>query len=1231
MEKELRINLTSTFDSKGIDSAKRSFSELERESLRAISSQKSISSVTSDAARSVDDLSERIGFMGHAYVGFQTIIATSSFMADLTKDAIHQADTWNLLEGRLRLVTDSTQQLVSVQADLFDIAQESRTGYEQNADLYARIARATQDLNKTQYENLDVTEAISKSFIVSGAASESAKAAVIQLGQGFASGTLRGEELNSVLEQAPRLAEAIADGMGVSVGKLKDMGAEGKLTAEKVYEAIRTQKNAIEKEFDQMPKTVSQSLVVLTNQMGLTIHEFDQMHGVTAGIAEAISGMTVVLSEHSGEIGDYVGYIGGAVVAILAWKIGTIALNGIQAAHTAYVTASTVATTSYSIATNTTTTAVTTLTARQVAANAAVGAWNKLISLNPYAIAGAAIIGVGMVLKDQADQMRDAVRRTAVDVENLSAKALQAKITYATMELDTVNKSIKDPSFMKSAFGNERIDLHRKVQLENELKAYGKQLQKLHEEASKPSTTNAGGKKSDPLSEKELKAAAKSAEEYAKNYKSLQDAIFGISASDHNKAIKSIEDQAKTYRDNKMPEVEIARYVSESKSALNRKELDTLGKAMTESRKIKEKEWEDSESKDTEKTLKRWEDSKSALLSYYETIGDTKGAFEITESDRMQKLAEAGILSNEQMLAVWDKDNEKFQKEQWEKDNEFWVGLFDNIDKAMESQFFDAMTGRFESFGSWLKDFWASITDSMARGLSKTLADYVMGGVKGGVQNVFSSFGGLGAVFGSAATPAALLGSNTDSSGFTTTSGGTVFDAAGQITKAGSDSESVISALSNAKSLYSLATEGITGMLYAPSAFMGNLAGTAYGAGFTGTGSFLAGGANVLAGGGVSGLSGAAYAGGLATAGIAGGLGGYALGSIGDRLLGADTRAGSYGAIGGSIGAIAGSIIPGLGTLVGGAIGAALGSVIGGMFGKTKQTGSGLMAWGDMSSSTGFDSLNSYADFRKKSWFKSSSWTEYYGLDEKTKKQVAGIFTTYDYLLGQLGDLDTIIVGAGKYSGSTFFSAVDKAFIRAFIDNPSLTDTLYSAWTSYASEIGKSVQETFASLVSGYIDYTRGYEKWMLEAGGNTLESLKLQSQWAQSDYEAMSNLYGISGITVENYLDEYSKAIKSNFTPETITQWQSLGDALMKATDANQKYTDSLKELTDSSVKPIDMMLARLGASKDDVSIRTLVDQNVENSEQTSQMVASLYEVVKVLKQQYNLLQFGANQGVPA
>lgn len=1300
MEKELRINLTSIFDSKGIDKAKRSFSELERESLRTASSQRSISAASSDAARSVDTLSERVGFMGHAYVGFQAVLAGSSFMSDMTKSAINQADTWNLLEGRLRLVTDSSRQLASVQGSLFDISQESRTGYEQNADLYARIARATQDLNKTQYENLDVTEAISKSFIVSGAASESAKAAVIQLGQGFASGTLRGEELNSVLEQAPRLAEAIADGMGVSIGKLKEMGADGKLTAEKVYEAIRTQKDAIEKEFDQMPKTVAQSLVVLQNQIGLSISEFDKMHGVTASIGNAITNVSNIIKDHGNEIGNYVGYVGNAVSAILVWKLTSEATAYAIRLQTSATEVSTVATVANSAAntraaisaighSGAVASVTTATTASTIATNALTASTSYLSSVwksNPLGVA----ITASYLLYEAVNTLGDGfvtseakARDFRNEIKNLSDEILKGKIVEMTAELSSVQKEMNklstgtgsdyvnpvyrlqaDKATALSYKIREMQELRKesgavlKDEFKNAESAYNslvsigartpgklsKQMEKQiadakfvkdeMQKAIKGDISPSSVKKSTSNlhSDKELKDAAKKAEQLKKLNQDLNDEIFKSTASEYEKSMKLIDDSVTKYRDGGADKIKTAQLVS-----LKQEEyLDAeYAKAMVQFDSLDKESYE--------KSLKRIEQASSMYAAINEVSGNWYDNEIVNISNRAAEFAAAGndivdinryvsasILSIDEKRA---KEQADLAKKTFEEQNKFWVDLLGNINKAMDDQFFNAMTGKFESFGSWLKDFWGAMTNSLARGLSKSLADAMIDTGAGGIQNIFKTFGGLGSVFGSAATPAALLGASTDSSGFTTTAGGTVFDAAGQITLGGSDATEVLSALSNAKSLYSLATGGLASVGANLATGFQYLAGGAQMLGANslaaGISNFGIGAGSVFSGTSASAFSGAAMYGNIATSGILGGLGGYAMGSIGDKLLGADTRAGTYGAIGGSIGAIAGSIIPGLGTLVGGAIGSALGSLIGGAFGKTKQTGSGIQAWGDISTQSGAGSVQSYADFKKKSWFKSSSWTNYYGLTEKERKGIEGVFQTYDYLLGQLGDLDTIVVSAGRYSGTSFYNAIDKSFIRAFIDNPELTDTFYTAWTEYASEIGKAVQETFATMVSGYVDYTRNYKTWMLESSGNTLESLRLKAEWAQGDLNAYSNLIGVSGVTVENYLDMYSQAIKTTFTPEAINNWQKLGDALKNSTELTKSYTDALKEQT--TYIPTDMMLQKTGATKTAVDIKQLVNQQGAQTEQTAQLVAVLTETVKVLKKQLSIAQLGNNQGLPA
>ncbi len=201
------------------------------------------------------------------------------------------ADTWNLLEGRIRLVSRSYDELITKREELFKISQDSRVGYEQTADLYARIARNTARMNITDQSRLNVTDAISKSLIISGASAQSANAALVQLGQGLAAEALRGQELNSVMEQTPRLSEAIADGMGVSIGSLRALAEQGKITSEVLITAIESQQDAITEEFLQMPITMAQGMIVLDNEWMKFVGTLDDALGITELVVEQIYGM----------------------------------------------------------------------------------------------------------------------------------------------------------------------------------------------------------------------------------------------------------------------------------------------------------------------------------------------------------------------------------------------------------------------------------------------------------------------------------------------------------------------------------------------------------------------------------------------------------------------------------------------------------------------------------------------------------------------------------------------------------------------------------------------------------------------------------------------------------------------------------------------------------------------------------------------------------------------------
>ena len=143
------------------------------------------------------------------------------------------ADEAATLNARLRLATRNQQEFNQAQAGTFDIAQRTRTSVGATIDLYARLERSTRQLGVNQATLLQLTESINQAAQISGGG-PGAEAALFQLSQGLASGTLRGEELNSVLEQTPRISQAIADGLGVPIGKLRELAQAGELTAEAV-------------------------------------------------------------------------------------------------------------------------------------------------------------------------------------------------------------------------------------------------------------------------------------------------------------------------------------------------------------------------------------------------------------------------------------------------------------------------------------------------------------------------------------------------------------------------------------------------------------------------------------------------------------------------------------------------------------------------------------------------------------------------------------------------------------------------------------------------------------------------------------------------------------------------------------------------------------------------------------------------------------------------------------
>lgn len=209
----------------------------------------------------------------------------------LAREVIQAADAYKNMNARLQLVTGSMSELVAAQQGVFDISQRTRVSLGQTTDLFTSLARSTETLGVSQQDLLKVTESINQALIISGTSAAGAQAALVQLGQGFSSGVLRGEELNSVLEQAPRLARAMADGLGVPVGKLRELGQAGQLTAEKVFAALQKSSTALQSEFERMPLTVEQATTQAGNSLTRLIGVIDKATGATSLLAGGLAGI----------------------------------------------------------------------------------------------------------------------------------------------------------------------------------------------------------------------------------------------------------------------------------------------------------------------------------------------------------------------------------------------------------------------------------------------------------------------------------------------------------------------------------------------------------------------------------------------------------------------------------------------------------------------------------------------------------------------------------------------------------------------------------------------------------------------------------------------------------------------------------------------------------------------------------------------------------------------------
>lgn len=227
--------------------------------------------------RSASSVRQEIIDLGRSLIGFAS-----------ARQFVLAADSVTALKNQLNLATGSAQAAANAYVQLFEIAQRSRVGFVELGKTFSSIARASESLKLSQQQLLTLTETIGNAITVSGSSAQASEAALVQLGQGLASGVLRGEELNSILEQTPRLAKALADGLGVSTGALRELGEEGRLTANAVITALRSQSEILAREVQGSVQTVAQSFTLMKNAATVLSGELDRVAGVSVLVNAAV-------------------------------------------------------------------------------------------------------------------------------------------------------------------------------------------------------------------------------------------------------------------------------------------------------------------------------------------------------------------------------------------------------------------------------------------------------------------------------------------------------------------------------------------------------------------------------------------------------------------------------------------------------------------------------------------------------------------------------------------------------------------------------------------------------------------------------------------------------------------------------------------------------------------------------------------------------------------------------
>lgn len=202
------------------------------------------------------------------------------------RELAQAADSYTNLSARINIATSDGGNFQQAMAGVHQVALATNSSLDATAGLFTKVNDVGKQMGMTQQQSLDLVKTINMAIQTGGGDAAASEAAIVQLTQALQSGVLRGDEFNSIMEQAPGISKALAQSLGVTTGELRKMAENGELSAEKVIKALQSQSAAIEADYAKFPTTIGNALQRITTQWQILIGTMDQANGASATVAQ---------------------------------------------------------------------------------------------------------------------------------------------------------------------------------------------------------------------------------------------------------------------------------------------------------------------------------------------------------------------------------------------------------------------------------------------------------------------------------------------------------------------------------------------------------------------------------------------------------------------------------------------------------------------------------------------------------------------------------------------------------------------------------------------------------------------------------------------------------------------------------------------------------------------------------------------------------------------------------